>query len=637
MANKITTILDLQADAFTKSWKQARQSIVDADGAVNKVKAGWAGAMDGLKRHSKEAAVAGGLAFGAFASKAIDEASNLAEAINAVNVTFGDAAESVLAIGENSAKSFGLSKSEFNSFAVQFSAFAKNVAQSEGREVSEVLTEMTTRIADFASVMNLDLAEASAVFMSTMSGETEPIRRFGKDVSAAAVELFALENGLIKSKDELTESIKVQARYGLLMEQTGDTAGDFANTADGLANSQRILAAQSKDLAAEIGEDLAPALLTVVQGLQAIVDTAEKIHLDDVLDLGWVEKAGTGLGHILSPWNSGIRQANAAIVEAFENSEEAAKSFDMSLLDGLTTFDQVRAKVIELGESEHTANQVALEWAKSQDELSGATEESGAAIDHTKGQVAAYIDLLVGRGKAAIDAVTAATERSRKANQLNVAAIQAQTDAIVAGLDSMYAYEEAQLATAAAIEALSDDEGELYSETITASQAMYDQAKAFASSKGAAERSTASFILQRDELARLQSLFPALAGEIQKYIDKLNAIPGVVSTQVLISGSGGAYTAPLTGQSGRIVDAGVANTRPANRSINPNIMHEGGVVPGRPGQEVLTLLEAGEKVTPAGQTAGNTYNIYATGLGDARQLAEIVRDEIIKIDRRNGR
>ena len=191
--------------------------------------------------------------------RAVDAASDLSESINAVNVVFGEAAEGILGLSDASARAVGLSSREFNAFAVQFGAFSKQIAGAEG-DVVAVTEELTTRIADFASVMNLDVPEAAQVFQSSLAGETEPIRRFGIDLSAAAVELFALESGLVSSKNEMTEAIKVQARYGLLMQSTAQMAGDFANTSDGLANQQRILAAEFDNAQARLGMFLLPAM-----------------------------------------------------------------------------------------------------------------------------------------------------------------------------------------------------------------------------------------------------------------------------------------------------------------------------------------------------------------------------------------
>ena len=148
-------------------------------------------------------------------------------------MTFGEAADGILALGENASTSFGLSRQEFNAFAVQFSGFTQQIAGAGG-DVIGVTEELTTRIADFASVLNLDVAEAAQVFQSSLAGETEPIRRFGYDLSAAAVEAHALATGMISSKSEMTEAIKVQARYSLLMESTSKVAGDFQNTMRGI-------------------------------------------------------------------------------------------------------------------------------------------------------------------------------------------------------------------------------------------------------------------------------------------------------------------------------------------------------------------------------------------------------------------
>lgn len=194
-----------------------------------------------------------------FAKQSIKATSDLGESMNAVRVTFGNASAGILKFGETAAKTVGMSQAQFNSFAVQFAGFTQQISGSTG-DVSKVTAELTKRIADFASVMNLDIAEAAQVFQSSLAGQTEPIRRFGIDMSAAAVEAYALKNGLAASKDEMTEGIKVQARYGLLMEATAKTAGDFANTSDSLANRQRILSAEFENMKAKVGEALLPAM-----------------------------------------------------------------------------------------------------------------------------------------------------------------------------------------------------------------------------------------------------------------------------------------------------------------------------------------------------------------------------------------
>ena len=198
-----------------------------------------------------------------FASDTIRSASDLGESINAVNVTFGEAADSVLEFSKTASTAVGMSQKDFNAFAVQFYGFTRQIAESPA-QIGDVTAEMTTRIADFASVMNLDIAEAAQVFQSSLAGSSEPARRFGIDLSAAAVAAFAVENGISASAKTMTESEKVQARYGLLMQETAKTAGDFANTSDSLANQQRILAAKVEDAKASLGEQLMPIMQQVL-------------------------------------------------------------------------------------------------------------------------------------------------------------------------------------------------------------------------------------------------------------------------------------------------------------------------------------------------------------------------------------
>ena len=277
MANRVTTIFDAVDRGFGDAIRRIQTGVRQAEGATNKMKAAWSGAMAEIGR-SQEAQVGLVGAGAAMMVKSVAAASDLNESVNAVRVSFGEASDAVLKLGEDSATSFGLSQTEFNGLAVQFSSFAKKVGAANGQSPAAVVKDLTTRVADFASVMNLEVNEAAQIFMSTLSGETEPIRRFGKDVSAAAVEQYALANGLIKSKSELTESIKVQARYGLLMEQTADTAGDFKNTQDGLANSTRVLKAQFKDLQATVGNEFLPQVAEVTSTITMVAGAIEKLR-----------------------------------------------------------------------------------------------------------------------------------------------------------------------------------------------------------------------------------------------------------------------------------------------------------------------------------------------------------------------
>ena len=110
-------------------------------------------------------------------------------------MTFGKNAKGIVALGEGAAKALGLSKTEFNGLAVRFSNFAQTVA-GKGGDVVGTMDDLTTRASDFASVMNLDVNQAAELFQSGLAGETEPLRQYGIDLSAAAVSTYAYANGI---------------------------------------------------------------------------------------------------------------------------------------------------------------------------------------------------------------------------------------------------------------------------------------------------------------------------------------------------------------------------------------------------------------------------------------------------------
>jgi hypothetical protein len=190
---------------------------------------------------------------------AITASSDLSEAVNAINVSYGEQAKEIERLGEVAAQGLGLSRVELYGIATQFSSFSKTIA-GDGGDAVAVFNDLSTRGADFASVFNLDVNTALAKFQSGLAGQSEPLRAFGIDLSAATVEAYALDNGIIKSGETMTEQQKILARYGALMEQTSMVQGDFANTSDGLANQQRILNAEFENAKAEVGQALIPVM-----------------------------------------------------------------------------------------------------------------------------------------------------------------------------------------------------------------------------------------------------------------------------------------------------------------------------------------------------------------------------------------
>jgi hypothetical protein len=224
---------------------------------------------------------------GDFMGDATEQASDLAESVNAVNVVFEDGADAIHNFSRESADMVGLSGAKFRQLASVTGAFLTNLGMDSAHAADQTI-ELTKRAADMASVFNTDVSSALQAIQSGLKGEFDPLEQFGVKLNMAAISAKAMEMGLAGSKAELTDSMKAQAALALIMEQTNKLAGDFLNTSDGLANSQRILAARFDDIKAKIGDVLLPILEEAHKQFISLIDSEE---FQEMID-GAIENLG---------------------------------------------------------------------------------------------------------------------------------------------------------------------------------------------------------------------------------------------------------------------------------------------------------------------------------------------------------
>ena len=217
-----------------------------------------------------------------FGKAAIGVASDLNEVQNVVDTTFGtDGAIKINEWARNAAESFGESELQAKQFTSTLGAMFKSmgVGQADMEEMSMSLAGLA---GDMASFYNLDPTEAFEKLRSGISGETEPLKQLGINMSVANLEAFALSEGITKAYTSMTQAEQATLRYQYIMSATADAQGDFANTSDSLANQQRILQLEIQTLAAEIGQDLMPIaqeILTIARdGIQWISENKDALE-----------------------------------------------------------------------------------------------------------------------------------------------------------------------------------------------------------------------------------------------------------------------------------------------------------------------------------------------------------------------
>ena len=213
------------------------------------------------------AAVAAGLSVAAYAvlnftKDAIGAASDLAESQSKVSVVFGDQARIVQEWAKSSALAFGQTEQQAleaaGTYGNLFQAFG--LTRNAAQEMSMTMVELA---ADLASFNNTSIDDAIEALRSGLSGETEPLKRFGIALNDNRMKAEALALGIYDGVGALTAAQKAQAAYAVILNDTKLAQGDFERTSDGLANTMRIVQAQVKNLQTEFGTGFLESLVSV--------------------------------------------------------------------------------------------------------------------------------------------------------------------------------------------------------------------------------------------------------------------------------------------------------------------------------------------------------------------------------------
>lgn len=190
---------------------------------------------------------------------AIKFASDLEESMSKADVVFGRSASSIKAWSRDAAVALGSSRGDAVESAATFGNLFVSMGLT-GEKAAEMSKKLVLLGADLASLNNANVGETITALRAGLVGETEPMRRFGVNIDAAAVSAEALRLGLVRStKEGLDPAMKAQAAYSLILKQTKTAQGNYALTADGFANSLRTAQAELKDTAAALGKELLPA------------------------------------------------------------------------------------------------------------------------------------------------------------------------------------------------------------------------------------------------------------------------------------------------------------------------------------------------------------------------------------------
>lgn len=216
--------------------------------------------------------------------QAIDYASDLVEVQNVVDVTFAEGAEEVNKWSKSALDAYGLNELSAKRYSSTLGAMMKSSGLA-GDEVRKMSMDMTALTGDMASFYNLSGDEAFEKIKSGISGETEPLKALGINMSDANLQTFAYSQGINKLTKDMSQAEKVQLRYGYLLSVTSDAQGDFARTQDSFSNQTKLLAEKWNAFRGEMATGLLPVLTMVIQVMNNMITVAQAVY--DFISANW--------------------------------------------------------------------------------------------------------------------------------------------------------------------------------------------------------------------------------------------------------------------------------------------------------------------------------------------------------------
>ena len=243
---------------------------------------------------------------GHFIAQAVTESNKYQEDLNLFTVALGQYAAEAQNYAEKVSDVMGIDPAQWLRNQGVFNTLLTGFGDTAER--AQLMSQNLTQLGyDNSSFFNVSIEDAMQKLQSGISGELEPLRRLGYDLSQARLEQTALNLGIKESVSNMTQAEKAELRYYAIMTQVTTAQGDMARTLEAPANQLRILQAQLTQAARAIGNIFIPALnailpyaIAVVQVIREIANALANLagfKLTDV-DYSGVNSAAVGAGSL---------------------------------------------------------------------------------------------------------------------------------------------------------------------------------------------------------------------------------------------------------------------------------------------------------------------------------------------------
>lgn len=213
---------------------------------------------------------------GHFIAQAVTESNKYQEDLNLFTVALGQYADEAKEYAEYVSDIMGIDPAQWLRNQGIFNTLLTGFGDTAER--AQLMSQNLTQLGyDISSFFNVSIEDAMQKLQSGISGELEPLRRLGYDLSQARLEQTALNLGIKESVANMTQAEKAELRYYAIMTQVTTAQGDMARTLEAPANQLRILQAQLTQAARAIGNIFIPALNAILPYAIAVVQVIREI------------------------------------------------------------------------------------------------------------------------------------------------------------------------------------------------------------------------------------------------------------------------------------------------------------------------------------------------------------------------
>lgn len=213
---------------------------------------------------------------GHFIAQAVTESNKYQEDLNLFTVALGQYAAEAQNYAEKVSDVMGIDPAQWLRNQGVFNTLLTGFGDTAER--AQLMSQNLTQLGyDISSFFNISIEDAMQKLQSGISGELEPLRRLGYDLSQARLEQTALNLGIKESVANMTQAEKAELRYYAIMTQVTTAQGDMARTLETPANQLRILQAQLTQAARAIGNIFIPALNAILPYAIAVVQVIREI------------------------------------------------------------------------------------------------------------------------------------------------------------------------------------------------------------------------------------------------------------------------------------------------------------------------------------------------------------------------